>query len=155
MYYPALTTAALFTAIIIEDAISRKSINIANHIFLGIVSVWLMIYLCFNGAGFVAWGLLILPMFIIFLSYILTQSKSDTDSPKPTTVTPKPMTDTSKPITTPGYSISKSPNTTSLAPVGASPIKILPGQTIQIPMTSTTVPFSVSNITPNTSKCTS
>ena len=71
MFYPAIATAALFTAIIIHDAMIKESDSIPIHAFLGLISVLAMIYLSMKGANFVAWGILILPMFIIALSFVL------------------------------------------------------------------------------------
>jgi hypothetical protein len=71
MFYPAITTAALFTAIIIHDAMVKESSSIPIHAFLGLISVLAMLYLSMKGANFVAWGILVLPMFIIALSFVL------------------------------------------------------------------------------------
>lgn len=125
MYYPALTTAALFTAIIIEDAITRKSSNFIKHLFLGFISVGLMVYLSMNKAEFVAWGLLIIPMFIIFLSFISLKSNTSEKSGcrRP------PLT----------------PSVTSQEPV-------LTGHTIQLPVSPSTP--SSSTVTPSSDSCT-
>ena len=71
MFYPAIATAALFIAIIIHDAMIKESDSIPNHAFLGLISVLAMIYLSMKGADIVAWGILVLPMFIIALSFVL------------------------------------------------------------------------------------
>jgi len=71
MFYPAIATAALFTAIIIHDAMIKESGSIPIHAFLGLISVLAMLYLSMKGANAAAWGILVLPMFIIALSFVL------------------------------------------------------------------------------------
>lgn len=83
MFYPAIATAALFTAIIIHDAMVKESDSIPTHAFLGLISVLAMIYLSMKGANFVAWGILVLPMFIIALSFVLVYVGTKATAPAP------------------------------------------------------------------------
>jgi hypothetical protein len=92
MFYPAITTAALFTAIIIHDAMTKQASSIPTHAFLGLFCILAMLYLSMKGAEFVAWGILILPMFIIALSFVLvyigsakTGSSAQATAPAPAT----------------------------------------------------------------------
>jgi len=78
MFYPAIATAALFTAIIIHDAMVKESSSIPTHAFLGLISVLAMFYLSMKGADVVAWGILVLPMFIIALSFVLVYTGTKT-----------------------------------------------------------------------------
>jgi hypothetical protein len=81
-----LTTAALFTAIIINDAIRNDSGSIPNHAFLGLIAVLATSYLSMKGAEMAAWGIIALPTFIIILSFVLAytgSSKSSKEVDKP------------------------------------------------------------------------
>jgi len=77
MYYSAVTTVALFIAIIINDVIQNDISSISNHAFFGLLSVLAVLFLCMKGAESVAWGLIVLPMFTIALSFVLSHSNSD------------------------------------------------------------------------------
>jgi hypothetical protein len=77
MYYSAVTTVALFIAIIINDVIQNNISSISNHAFFGLLSVLAVLFLCMKGAESVAWGLIIIPMFTIALSFVLSNSDSD------------------------------------------------------------------------------
>lgn len=131
MYYPAITTAAFFTAIIIRDVITRNSSDIGSHSFLGLICVLGMIVLSMNGADFVAWGLLVLPMFIILLSYVLTYFNSPI------------MTESTARVS----AVSNSTNAAN------SEKSILTGQTIQLPLNNRDVGISPSTVTPASSSC--
>lgn len=131
MYYPAITTAAFFTAIIIRDVITRNSSDIGSHSFLGLICVLGMIVLSMNGADFVAWGLLVLPMFIILLSYVLTYFNSPI------------MTESTARVS----AVSNSTNAAN------SEKSILTGQTIQLPLNNRGVGISPSTVTPASSSC--
>ena len=88
MFYPAISTAALFTAIIIHDAMTKQASSIPTHAFLGLFCILAMLYLSMKGANFVAWGILILPMFIIALSFVLVyigSAKNGSSAPAPAT----------------------------------------------------------------------
>ena len=130
MYYPAITTAALFTAIIIVDAIKKHSSNIPSHAFLGLLSVGAMIFLSMKGADFVAWGILVLPMFIIILSFVLVYMGSPIITAHSTYTSPVAAA------------------TTAAATTPAAKTTVV-GQTVQIPSTNTTV----TSVTPSTSGC--
>ena len=134
MYYPAITTAALFTAIIIRDVITRNTSDIGSHSFLGLICILGMIVLSMYGADFVAWGLLVLPMFIILLSYVLTYFNS-------------PIMKSSAAS---AATVSKSTNETNAA---SSEKSILTGQTIQLPLNNMGVGISPSTVTPASSSC--
>jgi hypothetical protein len=136
MYYPAITTAALFTAIIIVDAIKKYSSNIPSHAFLGLLSVGAMLFLSMKGADFVAWGILVLPMFIIILSFVLVYTGSPIVSAAATSTSPVAAAKTTSAATT--ASAASTPSKTALV-----------GQTVQIPSTKPTV----TSVTPSTSSC--
>jgi hypothetical protein len=75
-----LTTAALFTAIIINDAIMNDSSSIPNHAFLGLIAVLATSYLSMKGAEMAAWGIITLPAFVILLSFVLAYMSSSNSS---------------------------------------------------------------------------
>ena len=98
MFYPAIATAALFTAIIIHDAMVKESSSIPIHAFLGLISVLAMLYLSMKGANFVAWGILILPMFIIALSFVLVYvgTKATVSNKVPSVASPAASSSTTR-----------------------------------------------------------
>ena len=131
MYYPAITTAALFTAIIIRDVITRNTSDISSHAFLGLISILAMIVLSMYKADFVAWGLLVLPMFIILLSYVLTYFNSPIMKSSATTRVSKSTTESK----------------------AAAEKSILTGQTVQLPLNNMGVGISPSTVTPSSANC--
>lgn len=82
-----LTTAALFTAIIINDAIMNDSSSIPNHAFLGLIAVLATSYLSMKGAEMAAWGIIALPAFVILLSFVLAYMSSSNSSSSPSSST--------------------------------------------------------------------
>ena len=147
MYYSALTTLALFIAIIINDVIQNDTSSISNHAFFGLLSILAVLFLCMKGAESVAWGLIILPMFTIALSFVLSHSNSDSSYTnnnyysQPAQTTPLASSQLSKPAT-----IQLPVSTTSAS-------SQLPNQaTIQLPV-STTPASNSSNITPSGAGC--
>jgi hypothetical protein len=66
---PALTTAAVFTAVIINDLIKANYKYILGHFLFGVISFLLMMYLCDSGAEFAAWGVLALPLVLLMLGW--------------------------------------------------------------------------------------
>ena len=145
MYYPAITTAALFTAIIIRDSVTRNSSDIPHHAFVGLICVAAMIFLSMNKADFVAWGLLVLPMFIIILSYILTYFNSPIMSSSSTS-------SSSSSSTTNTNSAIENANVKPSS-MNTNEKSILTGQTIQIPLNNTGTGISSSTVTPSSSSC--
>ena len=85
MYYSVITTAALFIAIIINDVIQKNESSISSHAFLGLLSTLAVLFLCMKGAEMVAWGIIILPIFVIILSFVLVyfSASNTTDSNAP------------------------------------------------------------------------
>lgn len=66
---PALTTAGLFTAVVVLDMINREFKLIFGHALLGFISILLVLYLCEKSAEVVAWSLLATPFVLIFLGW--------------------------------------------------------------------------------------
>ena len=131
MYYPPIATAALFTAIIIVDVIKGDSDSIPNHAFLGLLSIGAMTFLSMKGADFVAWGILVLPMFIIALSFVLVYMESPiVTSSSSTYVAPAPVA----------------------KPVGSS-LNASTGQTVNLPTLGNGVTNVAASVTPSTSSC--
>jgi hypothetical protein len=147
MYYPAITTAALFTAIIIDDAIKKNSDSIPTHAFMGLLCVGAMIFLSMKGADFVAWGILVLPMFIIILSFVLVYMDSPIVTANATHTVP--------------VAANISSEVCKPAPA-ASSAKVVTGQTVQLPNISnsstfaavtTASPRASASVTPSTPSC--
>jgi hypothetical protein len=75
MYYPAIIFAAGAIGLIFADILNKHTKSIAGHAFFGILLVIVSVVLSQNGADLVAWGLLVLPMVILFLSFIIVVFK--------------------------------------------------------------------------------
>jgi hypothetical protein len=89
MSYPAITTAALFVALLTLDLVNRNNRLLAVHFIFGVISVLLMLYLSQQGADFVAWGLLLVP-FILLLTGVIIGSVKATPGPS-TQLAPVPV----------------------------------------------------------------
>ena len=63
--YPALTTAALFMALILLDLGKQQFKLMIGHFLVGIIAVLLMLYLSQNGADLVAWGIFSIPLVML------------------------------------------------------------------------------------------
>lgn len=63
--YPALTTAALFMALIFLDLGKHQYKLLIGHFLVGIIAVLLMVYLSQNGADMVAWGIFSIPLVML------------------------------------------------------------------------------------------
>ena len=63
--YPALTTAALFIALILLDLGKQQFKLLIGHFLAGIIAVLLMLYLSQNGADLVAWGIFSIPLVML------------------------------------------------------------------------------------------
>ena len=150
METPAITAAALFTAIIINDAARKNSTSIPNHAFFGLIVVLAISYLSMNGANMVAWGILVLPMFIIILSFLLSYSGSSTNSnnvPIPNVVPGSaPISPGGAPISSCGAPVPPTPPTST-----ATSVQLPIGKTIQLNPIGT----NVSMVTPNSASCAS
>jgi len=80
--YSIISTAAIFVAIIFNDLIQNKKYHIRFHVFLGLLATALVTILWYLDYEFVAWGLIIVPIFTLFISYIavITSSKKLTNT---------------------------------------------------------------------------
>jgi len=89
MSYPAITTGALFVALLTLDLINRNNRLLAAHFIFGVIAVLLMLYLSQQGADFVAWGLLLLPLILLITGVIIGSVKA-TPGPAATQVATQP-----------------------------------------------------------------
>ncbi len=71
MYYPSIVFAALFSGLIFADILNQQTNRIPGHAFFGLVLIIITVVLTQNNADLVAWGLLILPLTILFISFIM------------------------------------------------------------------------------------
>jgi hypothetical protein len=114
MYYPAITTAALFTAIILNDTIQRNTSETPQHFILGLISVLIMLVLSQKGAELVAWGLLFIPAVIIILSlFIGNVGTGTTTSTGTTNTTPSPTVTPGQTVQTPCGTVAPPPPSSS------------------------------------------
>ena len=135
MYYSAIITAALFMGILISDIFSGKTANIPEHLVLGLISVSAFVWLAMHNAEIVAWGLLMIPLFILAITFIFVMFdvKLATSAPAvapavgtatttPTTagVASNAATTTAATTITPSACKPKQPAATPLPPSGAS-----------------------------------
>jgi hypothetical protein len=70
MAYAAITTAALFLAIILNDLVQNESGKIAQHALVGFICVLIIIVLSQKGYDLVAWGLLLIPLTSFLVSLV-------------------------------------------------------------------------------------
>lgn len=70
MVYAAITTGAIFLAIILNDLVQSNSGVIPQHALLGFISVLIIVVLDQKGYGLVAWGLLLIPLFAFIVSLV-------------------------------------------------------------------------------------
>jgi hypothetical protein len=68
---PAITTAAIFVAILILDLIRANYYLLPGHSVAGAVSVLLMVVLCQKGASFAGWVLLSVPFLLVLAGWII------------------------------------------------------------------------------------
>ena len=129
MYYPAIITGALFVGILISDIFSGKRANIPEHLVLGLISVSAFIWLAVHNAEIVAWGLLMIPLFILAITFIfvmfdvkLATSTTPAAGTAATTagVASNAATTTAATTITPSACTPKQPAATALPPSGAS-----------------------------------
>ena len=71
IYYPALTTAALFTALLILDLTRGQSKLFIFHLIFCLVAVVLMIYLGQKDLDFVAWGIFTFPILLLGIGLLI------------------------------------------------------------------------------------
>jgi hypothetical protein len=75
-FYPVCVTVALFIALLLFDVIQRTPENINGHIFFGLITTFLMVYLSFKDMELVSWGLLLIPFVVLVTSYFLAYKNS-------------------------------------------------------------------------------
>jgi hypothetical protein len=107
VYYPALTTGAIFASLLVLDIIRRQSKVFIGHLIFGAIAIMLMVYLSQNDAEFVAWGIFLVPFVILLIGFLIgyfnaapgttttviapvVAPVAPTDSCKPATPTPAP-----------------------------------------------------------------
>lgn len=88
MSYPSIIFAALFTGLIFADILNKRTENIAGHAFFGLLLIILTVVLSQYNADLVSWGLLIVPIAILFVSFIIVVLRG----PWGSNPTPKPVT---------------------------------------------------------------
>ena len=76
--YSIISTAAIFAAIVFNDIIQNQKYYIRLHIFLGLIATALVIVLWYLEYEYVAWGLIVVPIFTLFISYIAVSTSSKT-----------------------------------------------------------------------------
>jgi hypothetical protein len=74
-FYPVCVTIAFFTALLIFDVLEREVERINSHIFLALISTFLMVYLSFKDMELVSWGLLLIPVVVFVTCYFLGYAK--------------------------------------------------------------------------------
>ena len=81
--YSIIATAALFTAVVLNDFLKkrRNPYKTKQHIFFGIMAVTAMTVLWYLDMEIVGWGLLIVPIGAIFLSFLLLDSSTYMNAP--------------------------------------------------------------------------
>jgi hypothetical protein len=85
--YSIIVTAAIFIAMIFNDVIRNNSKHASLHAFLGALATGLVAILWYLNFEIVGWGLIIIPIFALIISYIVisTQKRSGPATSEPTT----------------------------------------------------------------------
>jgi len=65
---PGITTAALFTAVILYDLYDRNWARIPGHGLFGVFATLLILFICERTSEWVAWSLLTIPLVFFFLA---------------------------------------------------------------------------------------
>ena len=132
MYYPAIITGALFVGILISDIFSGKRANMPEHLVLGLISVSAFVWLGVHNAEIVAWGLLMIPLFILAITFIFvmfdvklattptTPAAAVTTTSTTAGVASNAATTTAATTITPSACTPKQPAATPVSPTGAS-----------------------------------
>ena len=88
---PVCVTVALFIALVLFDVIERAPERVNTHIFLGLITTFLMVYLSSIDMELVSWGLLLIPVVILITCYFMGyKSSSKPVIPAITVATPPP-----------------------------------------------------------------
>ena len=72
--YSIIATAALFTAVIFNDEIENKGRKVRSHAIFGALAITIVSILWYLDMEFVGWGLLIVPILALFISFILVKT---------------------------------------------------------------------------------
>jgi len=81
--YSILVTVAFFTAVILNDIFLQETEEIPAHALLGLISTGIVTTLWFYDLEFVGWGLLILPITVLTVSFLVLYAKSYNISSEP------------------------------------------------------------------------
>ena len=95
--YSLIVVTAIFVAIIFNDLVQDNSSEIPKHALFGLVCVLSMTLLWYNDLALVGWGLLVVPIIVLLISFISlslrtpsTLLKSGPSSTVDTCTTPVP-----------------------------------------------------------------
>ena len=86
----AIATAAVFSALIINDLINKNYTPIVLHFFGGIFVVLGMVALCQRVGDYAGWLLLLIPIFVILIGFFLEWYSKSTTTIVPNEPTPGP-----------------------------------------------------------------
>jgi hypothetical protein len=71
IYYPALVTSALFTALLILDLLTKRIKLFAIHFIFALIAVTLMVYLSQKDLDIAAWGIFTFPFILLCAGLII------------------------------------------------------------------------------------
>ena len=71
IYYPALVTSALFTALLILDLLTKRTKLFAIHFVFALIAVTLMVYLSQKDLDIAAWGIFAFPFILLCAGLII------------------------------------------------------------------------------------
>ena len=69
--YAVVTAAALFISIVLSDLLQDKSSEIPKHALFGLICTLLIFILSYNDLEAVGWGLLIVPIVSLLISFLI------------------------------------------------------------------------------------
>jgi hypothetical protein len=68
--YSIIFTAAIFIGVILNDVLQKHNKNTSRHFFLGMLAISLVTILWYLEYEIVGWALVVLPIFVLLISYI-------------------------------------------------------------------------------------
>lgn len=83
--YAVIAAAALFISIVLSDLLQDKSSEIPKHALFGLICTLLIFVLSYNDLEMVGWGLLVVPIFSLFISFLIVSLRGTKNKGSSTT----------------------------------------------------------------------
>lgn len=145
IYYPALTTGALFTALLILDLSRGQSKLFIFHLIFCLVAVVLMIYLGQKDLDFVAWGIFAFPILLLGIGLLIGYY---TPTPGLTSLVVPSIPSITTIASTGECTVCNNPISTCVCPSPTKPDPVKPPPDPVKPPPETTADATCANVTP-------